>query len=356
MDERVEIILLFGQIRTYQGTARQFNEIHPERTVSRTAVTDLVEKFQRTGSVMDDSRVGRPPVEEVIEEGVLAQISVNPQQSARAVARSHNLTRWSVQKTLKKHKFHPYKIKLVQELIEDDFDRRLQFCEIMTDRIISGQLLTFNILFTDEASFSLHGEVNRHNSRYWSQQNPHWCRESHTQNPQKINLWAGILGNQLIGPFEINGNLNRDIYLEMLQNEIVPAVNHVAATTFNPDGTATFNINHVVFQQDGAPPHYGLNVRAYLDEEFPNRWIGRRGEIEWPARSPDLNPLDFFLWGHLKSVVYATKPASLQDLRNRIQEECQRISPEMLQHVRDGFEHRLYYCMETQGEQFEHLI
>ena len=33
------------------------------------------------------------------------------------------------------------------------------------------------------------------------------------------------------------------------------------------------------FQQNGAPPHFALAVRALLDLKFPNRWIGRRGAI-----------------------------------------------------------------------------
>ena len=37
-----------------------------------------------------------------------------------------------------------------------------------------------------------------------------------------------------------------------------------------------------VFQQDGAPPHYGTVVREWLNENFGGRWIGRRGSIEWP--------------------------------------------------------------------------
>jgi len=53
---------------------------------------------------------------------------------------------------------------------------------------------------------------------------------------------------------------------------------------------------------------YGLNVRAFLNNVFRARWIGRRGEIEWPARSPDLTPLDYFLWDYLKDRVYRTKP------------------------------------------------
>ncbi|CAB0036793.1 unnamed protein product, partial [Trichogramma brassicae] len=60
------------------------------------------------------------------------------------------------------------------------------------------------------------------------------------------------------------------------------------------------NISCIISKQDGAAAHYGRNVRNFLDGEFFDRWIGRRGTIEWPARSPDLTPLDFFLWWYLK--------------------------------------------------------
>ena len=68
------------------------------------------------------------------------------------------------------------------------------------------------------------------------------------------------------------------------------------------------------FQHDGAPAHYALNVRRFLDQQFPNRWIGHGGAVSWPPRSPDLTPLDFFLWGHMKSLIYATPVESEEDL------------------------------------------
>jgi hypothetical protein len=73
-------------------------------------------------------------------------------------------------------------------------------------------------------------------------------------------------------------------------------------------------------------------------------------------RSPDLSPLDFFLWGHLKSKIYATQPTSLEDLRQRIVNECLQITPQILQNVRQRFEQNLYYCMESDGGHFQHLL
>ena len=40
-------------------------------------------------------------------------------------------------------------------------------------------------------------------------------------------------------------------------------------------------------------------------------------DVEWPPRSPDSTPCDFFLWGHLKNEVYKTPPTDLQELRDR---------------------------------------
>ena len=60
------------------------------------------------------------------------------------------------------------------------------------------------------------------------------------------------------------------------------------------------------FQHDGAPAHFALDVREYLNNVFPNRWIGRGGPVQWPPRSPDLTPMDIFIWGEMKCLVYET--------------------------------------------------
>lgn len=145
-------------------------------------------------------------------------------------------------------------------------------------------------------------------------------------------------------------NLNGETYLELLEDTIDPALTDII------ENDNRYSEDDLFFQQDGAPPHYSRVVRQYLNERFPRQWIGRRGPIEWPARSPDLTPLDFFLWGYLKTKIYKTEPASLEELRRRIVHECSLITPQMLQNVRRNFEQRLYNCMEVDGHHFEHLI
>ena len=75
---------------------------------------------------------------------------------------------------------------------------------------------------------------------------------------------------------------------------------------------------NLTFQQDGAPPHFRITVRSYLDEKFGERWIGRGGPTAWPPRSPDLTPLDFYAWGYIKEYVYSEKIENREQLLHKI--------------------------------------
>lgn len=57
------------------------------------------------------------------------------------------------------------------------------------------------------------------------------------------------------------------------------------------------DLENFVFHQDGAPPHNLRAVTENLNQVFPERWMGLHGFFPWPARSPDLTPLDFFFGG-----------------------------------------------------------
>jgi len=71
-------------------------------------------------------------------------------------------------------------------------------------------------------------------------------------------------------------------------------------------------VSKVIFMQDGDPPHFSCFVTDVLNERFPDAWIRRVGPIPWSSRSPYLSPLDFFLWGYIKNIVYAEKIRNIQ--------------------------------------------
>jgi len=97
-------------------------------------------------------------------------------------------------------------------------------------------------------------------SDYWNTENPHWMRNNKSSYPDKINVWAGIIGDYLIGPFFIDRNLNSEMYEIMLIEQIIPVIQNLFPNNFNC----------VWFQQDGVLAHFGLRVRRLLDKTFPN--------------------------------------------------------------------------------------
>lgn len=351
--ERITLLMMRGwgnQTRGYKQVAQLFNEElrDADHKISKSTVIRTVQRFEDIGSVKNRPKSGGPKIATNEDKSIefLQSFVENPHISLRRAALEHDISLGSASKIMKINKWHPYKIHLIQELSEDDFDRRTEFCETMMNMIDDDPLLLGNIVFSDEATFELTGNVNRHNFRYWSDNNPHWMREKKTQNPQKLNVWAGIWNDQKVGPFFIEGNLNGEKYETMLREEIVPAIQLLTNN----------QINDIYFQQDGAPPHYSRTVRQYLDEVFPDQWIGRRGTIEWPPRSPDLTPLDYFLWGYLKSKVYTTKPLNLDELRARIIHEMEVIPRDIYRNATQAFYTRLAHCQTVEGHHFEHLL
>ena len=94
--------------------------------------------------------------------------------------------------------------------------------------------------------------------------------------------------------------------------------------------------------QDGAPPNFSCFATDVLNERFPDdAWTGSGGPIPWPPRSPDLSPLDLFLWGYIKNIVYAEKIRNIQQLQERITSAIETVTRDMIQKTWQEIEFRL---------------
>ncbi|KAJ9587270.1 hypothetical protein L9F63_019201 [Diploptera punctata] len=115
----------------------------------------------------------------------------------------------------------------------------------------------------------------------------------------------------------------------------------------------TIRSPQVIFQQDGAPPHWNLDVWNSLKEFFPDRYIGHGGPFCWPPRSPDITPVDFFLWGYVKDRVFATPVQDLHDLRTRTLDTIATVPIDMLDRMWHEIEYRLDIVRATNGAHIE---
>ncbi|GFW33969.1 hypothetical protein TNCV_286531 [Trichonephila clavipes] len=75
-----------------------------------------------------------------------------------------------------------------------------------------------------------------------------------------------------------------------------------------------------------------------------------------PPRSCDLTPLDYFLWGYVKSLVYADKPQTLYHLEDNIRRVIADIRPQMLETVNENWTSRLEYIRASRGSPMPEVI
>jgi hypothetical protein len=110
------------------------------------------------------------------------------------------------------------------------------------------------------------------------------------------------------------------------------------------------------FQQDGATAYTARRSMQVSREMFPGKLIPLRGDVGWPAHSPDLAPCDFFLWGYLKSKVNTHRPENLQALNDAIRREIAAIPPAMTERVMRAFRNHLEECIANDDHHLGDII
>ncbi|GFW24710.1 DUF4817 domain-containing protein [Trichonephila clavipes] len=116
------------------------------------------------------------------------------------------------------------------------------------------------------------------------------------------------------------------------------------------------DVQKLWFQQDGATCHTARATINLLKDTFGDRLISRFGPVNWPPRSCDLTPLDYFLWGYVKSLVYADKPQTLDHLEDNIRRVIADIRPQMLEKVIENWTSRLDYIRASRGSPMPEII
>ncbi|GFW32077.1 uncharacterized protein TNCV_2601031 [Trichonephila clavipes] len=116
------------------------------------------------------------------------------------------------------------------------------------------------------------------------------------------------------------------------------------------------DVQELWFQQDGATCPTARATIDLLKDTLSDRLISRFGHVNWPPRSCDLTLLDFFLWGYVKSLVYADKPQTLDHLEDNIRLVIADIRPQMLEKVIENWTSRLDYIRTSRGSPMPEII
>lgn len=161
--------------------------------------------------------------------------------------------------------------------------------------------------------------------------------------PKSVMVWAGITssGKTPLVFVERGVKINANVYQERILRDVV-----------KPWSQRHFKKRRWTFQQDWAPAHSAKSTMNFCEAHFPNTW----GKDLWPANSPDLNPMDFSVWGILESKACATNHTTVESLKRALQKAWDEIPKKMLANIVNNFRRRLEACVAAEGGNFEHLL
>ena len=249
----------------------------------------------------------------------------------------------------KKLKMRPYKISLSQTLTEAHKQQRNTFCQWILEQ--DDETIS-QIIFRDEKWFQLNAHPNRQNTRYWSVSKPNLTFDVKNQHVAKVMAFVIVVEGKAVLYWHQDEN-GKSVSVNSVQ--YIKSVKEVLKSL--PKRKLK---NVYIWQQDGATVHTSNVTMQFLKGIFKDRIISRLAKIlsmpEWPAHSPDLNPLDYTFWGQAMQKVWEAKPKSIPDLKSVVEDYFSTIDKDLVKKCVLNIKKRAALCVKEKGGHFEHLM
>lgn len=310
--------------------------------ISRNFVYYTINKYNKTGSTADRPRSGRPRSVRVPNNIKLIRerLRRNPCRTQTKLALQTQMSRKSIYRILKFDlKVRAYSRRKVHYL-----NSRLKKMRLLKCRQLLKRHDPKNILFTDEKIFTVEEKFNRQNNKVYAKsakEVPSRFRNvQRGHHPANLMVWWGVSYQGVTALHFCEPGVK--IRAKNYQNDILEAV-------VKPLSTTLFKNREWVFQQDSAPSHKAKTTQKWLQDNVPN-FISTE---EWPASSPDLNPLDYRLWTELEVRACRKTHPNLESLKKALQREVSHFPMETVRAAIDDWIPRLKQCIKNKGGHFE---
>lgn len=310
--------------------------------VTRVFVYRTIKRFIDTGSTENRKKTGRKRCVRTAEtiKIVRERIRRNCDRSARKLAASLMIPRESVRKILRDDLgLTAFKKKKMHGLTDATISKRM-----LRSKILLSWHGGDEIIFSDEKLFTLQATFNSQNDRLWAislkdvpAEKRHVPRY---QNASSVMVWGAICkrGTLPLVFIEKGVKINEKYYLEeVLQKQFLPAIKNL------------YGEEYYCFQQDGAPSHSAKIVQDWCNENLTD-FIPKD---EWPPSSPDLNPLDFCIWGYMLQQLKNYKYKCLDEFKLVILKIWDSIPHNVVRAACNGFEKRLKLVIKAKGQSIE---
>ncbi len=267
-------------------------------------------------------------------------IDSDPSISMRALATRMNVSNDTIFKAIHEDLWYKsYVFKVRQHLSEEMKAKRVAKCALLLASLkhaASGRVR----FFSDEKIFCIDQKVNRRNDRWLAKDPEDVPVVGRRKYPASAHVLLVVSSKGDVMPlhfFEKGEKVNKEVYLNVLQTVVKPWMDETAGET------------PYVFQQDGTPAHTSHLVQNWLSDNLDLFWT----KHFWPPNSPDLNPLDYYVWGVLERDSNKSSHQTVEELKAAIRRAVERMDRTHLINACTRFRARVESVIECDGSWIE---
>lgn len=337
-------ILIKGLLENNMG-ARKIIQMFPNKNWKLSTVSYFLKHYRENGTVQikggrGRKRSGRSQVNIQRVRQIVENNNPSDVTSARKISRITTIKRTTVQRILKSDlNLKVYKKVYCQKLTIENKRRRKIRCQQLLRRFRSREDIS-KIWFSDEKVFFLRQPKNTQNNRVYSTAAKKrevplerlLIPRAHFAESVMVSLGVSKSGKTSVIFIDKNVKINSEVYQQHVLANLLYEIENIDDT--------------YCFQQDGAPSHTSRSTIRYLQENCPE-FI--EPEL-WPPNSPDLNPVDYSIWGILESMVYTNyNITTIDELKRRIVYCWDMFSQHIINNCIDQWRRRLQAVVDNEG-------
>lgn len=190
------------------------------------------------------------------------------------------------------------------------------------------------VIFSDETKINRFGS----DGRQWVWKTPGEPIKPHHVTPTvkfgggSVMVWGCMCYDGVGYACKINGTMDAELYKTILDDELQESIDF-----FDMDR------DQLIFQQDNDPKH---------TSRIAKKWFADNNirVLEWPAQSPDLNPIEH-LWSHLKKRLnaYDEHAKGINELWERIEHEWNAIPNDICANLIESMPRRVSAVLKAKG-------
>lgn len=218
--------------------------------------------------------------------------------------------------------------------------RRLTWCQEQQEKKSHFR----DWVFSDEKWWCLGGVQG--NERLWVWEDDPYPDERYAptvSNPIKVHIWGAISYDGRSSLHIHDGKIDSEVYCACIKDAFLPCL-------YESDYLALKKTRVYEFMQDGASCHTSAHTYDWLERNLPKK-IKHQKKGEWPANSPDLNPIER-LWSILQDRVIAKRAYTYDALVDVVINTWWELEQSTIRALFDSMPVRLEKCIHAEGGRF----